>query len=301
MKSNLHPYLRIVVNHSKTCNMHCVWCHEEGMQRTSPGPMLTPAQIVSFSRILYETGVRKFKIVGGEPTLRQDLPEILSGLRQIDPALDLSMVTNGSRLASLGEAYKEAGINRVNVSLFSLNPEFFRENVGPASLMSRVVSGIDRTASLGILGKINHVFQDMGTLHDILAFARERSVRVNVLNRIPSLSSRDGMPISQLLEKLATLPVESVTEEIDPYSLPVKVMKLEGGGEIEVKHLEIGAQQKFLACHTCQVKEICKEGIFALRITPIGKLQPCIVREDNSFDLTSNPSVESVKNYLEGL
>ena len=301
MRGNLHPYVRVVVNHSQKCNMRCAWCHEEGMQLVRNDSLILPSEIAQHCQLFHATGVRKFKLVGGEPTLRPDLANIIQVIREIDEAIDLSMVTNGTRLSTRAKEYVEAGLDRINVSLFTLDKDYFVANVGPIHLMTKVIAGIDRCVDLGVCGKINHVYHDKADLLEILAFARARSVRVNVLNQIPSISSPVGMPISDLLDVLYGLPVSRIVEEDDPYSLPVKVITLEDGTEIEVKHKEIGAQGRLSSCQSCSVTHLCKEGIFALRITPTGQLQPCIVRSDNSFDLTGNPSTEELKSYLAAL
>lgn len=294
------PYARLVVNHSQNCNMHCTWCHEEGMQRTSTTTELKPHEIVAISTKLFVAGFRKFKIVGGEPTLRSDLPEIIGGIRNLGPDIDLSMMTNGSRLHALASTYKDAGLNRVNVSLFTLNKTFFGQNVGKTSLMAKVDSGIRTAKQLGILGKINHVYQSNEELRRVLDYAHAIGVRVNVLNRIPSIGSDDTTPIEELLAILKGLPVQTVHIEDDPNSLPVTVMRLVDSTEIEVKHLELGEQHKFRSCMGCAAKPKCKEGIFAVRVTPAGVLQPCIVRDDNTIDARTS-SAQEIRHFVEHL
>lgn len=286
------PYVRLVVNHSQNCNMRCTWCHQEGMQGTNPRGELPAQKIVDTAEKLYRCGVRKFKIVGGEPTLRGDLDEIIGGLRALDSTIDISMVTNGSRLASNVLAYREAGINRINVSLFSLNPQFFMLNVGRTSLMDKVDKGIRLTQEVGVLGKLNHVYQNRTELDLVLAYATSVGARLNLLNRIPSMSSEEFTPVSTLLDLLSTYETEAVWIEDDPDSLPVTVMRLLGSAEIEVKHLELGEQGKFESCQTCSVRPKCKEGIFAVRVTPAGELQPCIVRDDNTINALQATSAE---------
>ena len=286
------PYARLVVNHSQNCNMRCTWCHEEGMQGTDPRGELSARQIVETSEKLYRCGVRKFKIVGGEPTLRNDLEDIIAGLRAIDSTIDLSMVTNGSRLATKALAYRDAGVNRINVSLFSLNPRFFKLNVGPTSLMDRVDKGIRLAQEVGILGKLNHVYHNRTELDLVLAYAASVGTRLNVLNRIPSMDSEEFTPVNTLLDLLSTYPTKAVWIEDDPDSLPVTVMQLLGSAEIEVKHLELGEQKKLKSCLDCSVRHKCKEGIFAVRVTPAGELQPCIVRDDNTINALQATSGE---------
>jgi cyclic pyranopterin phosphate synthase len=291
------PYLRIVVNHSLNCNLRCVWCHREGLRHSERRFLLSVEEIGRYAAAMYDLGTRKFKLVGGEPTLRADLAEILAEIRAIDAHIDLSMVTNGTLLADRVASYVESGLDRVNVSVFTLRRSYFELNVGPADMLDSTIAGVDAAVALGVCGKINHVFHDLEDLKSILAFARDRSVRVNVLNRIPSLFSSDGMSVDDLRLELLRLPIEASHIEDDPYSLPVEVLTLADGTEMEFKHLEIGDQGLFRGCSSCPVRSSCKEGIYALRLTPSGQLQPCMVRTDNTFNLVEG-SIADLRTYL---
>jgi len=301
MNSQLNPYLRIVVNHSDECNLRCAWCHKEGLSFDEKGKTLSASEIGNYSFLFWKIGTRKFKIVGGEPTLRDDLCEIIRAVRNISDDIDLSMVTNGTRLAETVREYKKAGLHRINVSLFTMNRRYFKENIGPGAIYDSVLEGIDTAITLGLCHKINHIFHDMDDLTDVLSFARVRNLRVNILNTIPSIDMADGMPSDAIWKMIQKLPIRNTRIENDPYSLPVKVISLSDGTEIEFKHCEIGRLDLFNSCLDCQTKERCHEGIFALRLTPSGKIQPCIVRDDNSFDLKSHPNVESLQKYLGAL
>jgi cyclic pyranopterin phosphate synthase len=251
--------------------------------------------------MMHSTGTKKFKIVGGEPTLRGDLVQIIQTLRAIGSDIDVSMVTNGSRLQRHVREFQDAGLNRVNVSLYTLDRQFFQENVGALPLFDATLKGIDASVELGLCGKINHVYQDRSTLLDVLAFARDRRVRVNVLNKIPSMSDHSAMPVSELLLVLQDLPIDESHLEDDPYSLPVRVMTLGDGTELEIKHLELGLQDRFNSCISCGVRGMCKEGIFAVRLTPDGSLQPCIVRDDNSLRRVAQRTKRELTHYLRHL
>jgi len=272
----------------------------EGLGTSNDLSVLSPAKIDKFAQILYLAGIRKFKIVGGEPTLRADLPQIIEGLRHLDPSIDISMVTNGVRLGRLASEYVAAGMDRINVSVFSLRPDYFGKHVGPISQMKKVADGVDTLVANRIPGKVNHVFHDLDDLLRVLRFARERNRRVNVLNEIPSMgSSSDGLPVGELWEILHdSLPITEVRIEDDPYSLPVRVLTLKDGSELEFKHLEIGSQGKFNSCGTCEVKSRCREGILALRLTTQGAIQPCMVRDDNCLNLKESPSTDALQRYL---
>ena len=86
------PYLRIVCNYSDDCNFNCRWCHHEGVYTRAGRTLLSLEQIVSVADEFFKIGVRKFKILGGEPTLQRDLEGIIRGLRGIDKATRMHMI-----------------------------------------------------------------------------------------------------------------------------------------------------------------------------------------------------------------
>jgi len=302
MKLSKLPYLRIVCNYSQECNLHCIWCHQEGVQVfNGQTKLLDVDEIIYNATLFYKLGVRKFKLIGGEPTLREDLVDIIKGLRKLDCSMDISMVTNGVLLASLIEGYVEAGLSRVNISLFTLDEHYFRENIAPVSLLNATILGIDEAVKMGKCSKINHIYHDYCDFMDIIEFARKRNIRVNILNRIPSITSDEFLPITEIMSVLDKLPISNIFIEEDEYSLPVKVYQLMNGAEIEVKHLEIGQTNLFSSCINCAEKNNCKEGIFALRLTPQGMLQPCLLRVNNTFLLSRGTSSNELIEYLRSL
>jgi cyclic pyranopterin phosphate synthase len=128
------------------CNFNCYFCHNEGQPKTitaNTPEFLTPADYGWISKLAFDYGFRKFKITGGEPTLRQDLSEIISQIKAAG-VQDLSMITNGARLKFVSAMLKKAGLGRVNVSLYSLNPKTFLRNQRVSSrFVSEVREGID--------------------------------------------------------------------------------------------------------------------------------------------------------------
>lgn len=85
---------------------------------------LTPEEIERLVRIASRLGIRKVKLTGGEPTVREDILEIVKRIKPY--VIDLSMTTNGSRLKELAKPLAKAGLDRVNVSLHSLKPEVYK-------------------------------------------------------------------------------------------------------------------------------------------------------------------------------
>jgi cyclic pyranopterin phosphate synthase len=118
--------LRISV--TDRCNLRCQYC----LPAELFGPdfaFLPKSEILSYEEItrlcsvFVDLGVRRIRITGGEPLLRRDLPVLISQLRRLHPELDLSLTTNGGRLGKLAGALKEAGLNRVNVSMDAIDAE----------------------------------------------------------------------------------------------------------------------------------------------------------------------------------
>ncbi len=121
MKTN---YFRISL--TDKCNLNCFFCHNEGQEKPSgKGNFLRADDYVFVSKIAKDLGYTKFKLTGGEPTLHPEVLKIVKGISSLQ-VKDLSMITNGIRLDKLAYPLKEAGLNRLNVSLYTLNPEKFR-------------------------------------------------------------------------------------------------------------------------------------------------------------------------------
>ncbi|MGZ8411451.1 MAG: GTP 3',8-cyclase MoaA [Gemmatirosa sp.] len=114
-------YLRVSV--TDRCNFRCVYCMPlAGLPWLPREALLTDDEIVRVVRELAPLGLRRVRLTGGEPTLRPDLVTLVARLRAIPAIEDLSLSTNGTRLAAGAEALRRAGLDRVNVSLDSLQP-----------------------------------------------------------------------------------------------------------------------------------------------------------------------------------
>jgi cyclic pyranopterin phosphate synthase len=115
-------YLRISL--IDNCNLRCVYCMPlEGLQFLPKVELLTAREIERVATAAVSVGFRKFRLTGGEPTLRADLIEIVERLSKVPGVGDLALTTNGLLLPRLAEPLKVAGLRRINVHLDSLNPE----------------------------------------------------------------------------------------------------------------------------------------------------------------------------------
>jgi len=180
--------LRISV--TDRCNFRCVYCMpEEGVRWLPKEGILSFEEIADVVRAgISEHGIRRFKLTGGEPTIRHGIVDLVRMLRGIDGIEDLSLTTNGMVLESLAGPLREAGLDRVTVSIDSLNAERFRAITRTGDLAS-VMRGLDRCEAVGFTGlKINCVMM-RGTNDDEVAdFARltlNRRLTVRFIEYMP--------------------------------------------------------------------------------------------------------------------
>ncbi len=168
--------LRISV--TDRCNFRCTYCMPKevfGLDYVflRRDEILSFEEITRLARIFVAQGVEKVRLTGGEPTLRRELPKLVSMLRRIDGVKDLTLTTNGSRLAEMAGELKEAGLDRVTVSLDSLDDAVFRAMNDVDFPVARVLEGIEEAARLGLTPvKINMVVKRGVNEHTIVDFAR---------------------------------------------------------------------------------------------------------------------------------
>jgi cyclic pyranopterin phosphate synthase len=258
--------LRISV--TDRCNFRCVYC----MPKEIFGPdhqflhrdqILTFEEISRLARIFAEHGVRKVRLTGGEPLVRRDLPLLVGMLAQI-PDLDLTMTTNGSLLAKQAQALKEAGLDRVTVSLDSLDDETFKVMNDVDFPVQKVLEGMDAAAQVG-LGpiKVNMVVKRGLNESSILPMARFFREKGYILRFIEymDVGHSNGWRLDDVVpaaEIVRTIHAEMPLEPADPnYTGEVaeRWRYKDGGGEIGVI---ASVTQAF--CSTCTRARLSAEG-----------------------------------------
>jgi GTP 3',8-cyclase len=119
-------YLRISL--TDRCNLRCVYCMPaHGMKFMARDELLTTEELLRIVRACAGAGFRKIRLTGGEPSLRADLVELVGAIKQTPGIEAISMTTNALRLARTAHALKVAGLDRVNISIDSLQPERFKQ------------------------------------------------------------------------------------------------------------------------------------------------------------------------------
>jgi GTP 3',8-cyclase len=179
-------YLRISV--TDRCNLRCIYCMPAGgIELLKHEDILTFDEIAEVARIAVEMGVRKIRLTGGEPLVRRgivDLVKMIAGIKGVE---DLSMTTNGILLDKFAIALKEAGLQRINVSLDTLDPEKYKHITRGGSL-ENVMEGLTKAREAGLIPiKINCVTGDLTGEADarmVKRFAEENNYEVRFIRQM---------------------------------------------------------------------------------------------------------------------
>lgn len=178
-------YLRLSL--TERCTLKCAYCRaDEG--NCPKKAELSGDEFLRIVRAFAGIGVKKVRLTGGEPMLRRDLLSIISGIRAIPQIQEITMTTNGQHLPGMSRALKEAGLNRLNISLDSLKPARYKAITGGGSL-EKVLTGIAESRATGFTPvKLNVVLlrgvNDDET-GDFIVLTREEDVHVRFIEYMP--------------------------------------------------------------------------------------------------------------------
>ena len=156
------------------CNFRCPYCmpeseFNEDYQFLTRSQRLTHEEILKVARVATSLGVSKLRLTGGEPLLDKQLPELVAGLAALEGVEDLALTTNAMLLAPVAQRLADAGLQRVTISLDSLDPEVFRRMSGGRGDLATVMQAIDAAAAAGLAPiKINVVVERAVNDHTVL-------------------------------------------------------------------------------------------------------------------------------------
>lgn len=178
-------YLRLSL--TERCTLKCAYCRA-GEGACPKKSELTREEFLRIVRVMVKLGVTKVRLTGGEPMLRRDLLEIVSGIRAVDGIEEITMTTNGQHLPGMSKELRRAGLDRLNISLDSLRPERYEALTGGGSL-ELVRTGIDEALEAGFSPvKLNAVLL-RGTnddeVDDFIALTKDKPVHVRFIEYMP--------------------------------------------------------------------------------------------------------------------
>ncbi|HRC41615.1 MAG TPA: GTP 3',8-cyclase MoaA [Tetrasphaera sp.] len=171
------------------CNLRCTYCMPaEGLPWLPKPQMLTDDELVRLIALFVRLGVRQIRLTGGEPLLRQSLVDLVARIAALEPRPTIAMTTNGLGLARLAPALKAAGLDRVNVSLDTVDPQEFLA-LTRRDRLADVEAGLRAAQDAGLAPvKVNAVVMrgiNDGDVADLLAWCLERGYELRFIEQMP--------------------------------------------------------------------------------------------------------------------
>lgn len=281
-------YLRLSV--TDRCDLRCTYCMAEKMQFLPKQELLTIEELEQVSAAFIARGVRKIRITGGEPLVRKGMPELFERLgayraRGLD---ELTLTTNATTLDQNAEMLVESGVERINISLDSLDPDRF-ERITRRGKLHQVLNGIDAALKAGLKVKINTVAMKHGNLEelaDMIAWAHGKGMDMTLIEVMP-LGDTGEDRIDQYI------PLPMVRDHLErSWTLDDQVAQPQNAGPSRYSRVvETGGKLGFISPLT---NNFCA-GCNRVRVTCTGRIYMCLGQDDH-IDLraalrdSSNPA-----------
>jgi len=270
-------YLRISL--TDVCNLRCVYCMPEDMKFRPTKELMTDDEIIFLTKVAASLGVTKIRLTGGEPTIRPNVVEIVREIAATPGIKDVAMTTNGLMLDKLAQPLADAGLNRVNISIDTVDPDKFHQLTRWGDIAD-VWRGIEASAEAGLTPiKLNCVVVRNFNDEDVIELARltmEQELDVRFIEMMPFGEVSDFQQTNVVTFREIREMVESVFGPLDeagydfvdpsrPYRIP-------------------GAKGK-LGFISSVTEPFC-QGCGRIRFTADGKLRLCLLRDDEVDLLT---------------
>lgn len=264
-------YLRLSI--TDVCNFKCKYCLPNGYEKSCADDALSYFEIMNLVSGFAELGTWKVRLTGGEPTLRKDLVEIVTGLRSIEGIRKIALSTNGTRLNILSPALKAAGLNSMNISMDSLDRSVFSEITG-VDRGASVLAGIEQAIDLGFdQVKINSVLLRNTFLEEFNRFetwVKTKPVSVRFIELMPTGST-------QAYFSEHHLSAEFVRKELVARGWKLNKRKAGDGPAEEWSHENALGKLGIIAPYGAEFCSTCNR----LRVSAKGELRLCLFAEGN--------------------
>lgn len=253
------------------CNLNCIYCHNEG--HVGHSPEMSVDTIVNIVEVGSQFGIDRLKLSGGEPLIRKDLEEALARLPDMK---DVSLTTNATLLRDRASSLKDAGLDRVNISLDSLDPvKYQRISNCVKGTFDIVLDGIHEAVDADLTPvKLNMVllkdFND-DEIKDMLDFTR--SYNGDVILQLIELMDFGDLPQYKINANEVERSLLSVSSDVKVRELHKRKKYIINGAEVEF----VRPVDNTEFCANCN----------RLRVSADGKLKPCLLVNDNLVDVSN--------------
>lgn len=289
MKDNHdRPVESLRISITDYCNLDCFYCHEEGDD--GGDRKMKSNELKEIVQVGTEFGIEKVKLTGGEPLLRNDILEIVDEISSIDEITDVSITSNGTLLKDLAEDLKNCGLDRVNISLDTLDSEIY-ERITGVDKLEDVILGIKSSIDAGLDPvKLNTlVLDDLNDeeISDLVDFSVETGAILQLIEFEEVLPKNEEYycKYHKSLDDIEKR-IQEKAEDVDTrWSMQARRKYKVNGGEVEV----VNPMHNSDFCRYCT----------RLRMDSSGYLKPCLMRNDNLVDVLTpirNNDLEGVRN-----
>jgi cyclic pyranopterin phosphate synthase len=263
-------YLRLSL--TDRCDFRCTYCMTEKMQFMPRGEILSLEECLLLAQTFVGLGVNKIRLTGGEPLVRRDMPWLAARLRELPGLRELVLTTNGSQLARFAAPLARAGVDRINISLDSLDEQTFRRITRSGNL-HQVLAGIE--AALAELGarniKLNTVLQRGINHHELsglVQFALARDIDISFIEQMPL--GKGGQQVAASFCSNQQL----LAELRQQYEL-IPSLESSGGPAHYWRVAGHATRIGFISPHTANFCAGCNR----MRVSARGELYPCLGNE----------------------
>ncbi|MFA5216178.1 GTP 3',8-cyclase MoaA [Sulfuricurvum sp.] len=200
-------YLRVSV--TERCNFRCQYCMPEKPFSWVPKEnLLSFEELFEFIKVAIDEGVKKIRITGGEPLLREDLDRFVKMIHDYKNDIDLAMTTNAFLLKGAAQKLYDAGLRRINVSIDSLKPEV-AEAIAKKDVLKNVLEGIEEALKVGLKIKVNMVpmkGMNEDEILDVLEYCKARGMVIRFIEYMENVHAEvdiKGMNSDELLSVIS--------------------------------------------------------------------------------------------------
>lgn len=268
-------YLRLSI--TDRCDFRCVYCMSEEMTFLPRSEIMDVDELVAIAAAFVRQGITKIRLTGGEPLIHPDLLKLVTRIKALPGLQELALTTNGARLAALAAPLKQAGLDRINISLDSLDPERFRRLTRTGRL-EKVLAGIDAARAAGFARiKLNTVMlrgRNDDEILDLVRFARHRELDLTFI---------EEMPLGDIVEHdraLSFMPSDAVLARIEE-CFPLQRSAEETGGPARYYRMaDSPIRIGVISPHSNNFCGSCNR----VRVTASGRLLLCL-GNDNAVEL----------------
>jgi len=268
-------YVRISV--TDRCDFRCVYCMDEKMEFLPRARILTLEELAMVGRAFAELGVRKIRLTGGEPLVRNNVIKLMRDLGALPQLSELVLTTNGSQLEAMAQDIRAAGVRRINISLDSLDAERFRRLTRVGDL-AQVLRGIDAARAAGFDNiKLNTVIlkhRNDDEVVPLVEFAAERGMDLSFIEEMPlgTIGDHDRAE--------AYYSSDEIRADLEKRFTLIPTTETTGGPAKYFRLAETGTRVGFISPHSHNFCGDCNR----VRLTAEGRLLLCLGQE-HSVDL----------------